>query len=78
MLKLWQNEETKIFGWAVNKPYKGWNEIPAIYEEQLPSNISNEKYTAWLNASIEIDGKKRGPALAYLKEYRSIKYAPDI
>ena len=59
-IKLWEHEDTGQLTWSERKPSYRWREVPWMYEDELPENISDELYSWWFENSF-IDGVRVGP-----------------
>lgn len=61
-MKLWQHEETGKITASESQPPEGWFEIPAMYEDELPEDISEAVYSWWFENSF-VDGVRIGPKI---------------
>ena len=61
-MKLWQHEDTGNLTWNEKRPSRRWYEIPWMYEDELPEDLSNDIYDWWFKNSI-IDGIRIGPKI---------------
>ena len=61
-MKLWQHEDTGNITTNETQPSRRWFEIPIMYEDELPDDISKESYSWWFDNSF-IDGVRVGPKI---------------
>ena len=61
-MKLWQHEDTGRITASERQPSDRWYEIPIIYEDELPENISDKEYSNWFDNSF-VDGVRIGPKI---------------
>lgn len=62
-MKLWQNEDAGYIVAAKKQPSHRYFEIPTMYEDELPSDISKELYSWWFDNSF-VDGVRVGPKIS--------------
>jgi len=61
-MRLWQHDETGRITALKFQPSKRWYEIPTMYEDELPEDISDELYSWWFDNSF-VDGVQMGPKI---------------
>ena len=61
-MKLWQHEDTGLIISTKKQPSKRHFEIPIMYEDDLPDDISEELYSWWFDNSF-VDGVRMGPKI---------------
>lgn len=61
-MKLWQHTETGIICQSNDCPSNKHFEIPLMYEDDLPNDITYEVYSWWFNNSF-VDGVRIGPKI---------------
>ena len=59
-MKLWQHEGTGVICQSNNCPSSRHIEIPLMYEDDLPNDITNEDYSWWFDNSF-VDCVRIGP-----------------
>lgn len=62
MKKIWQHEETGMITIVERQPSSRYYEIPQMYEDDLPDDISKELYSWWFENSF-VDGVRIGPKI---------------
>ena len=63
-IKLWQHEETGKITTSKFQPSGRWYEIPTMYEDELPEDMSDKLYSWWFDNSF-VDGVRMGPKIKY-------------
>jgi len=61
--KLYKHTNTGFLAWFrfdPNEYSSNWTEIPIMYEDQLPKDITEELYDWWYKNSIINDGVRMG------------------
>lgn len=61
-MKFWQHEDTGYITVAKKQPSHRYFEIPTMYEDELPSDISKELYSWWFDNSF-VDIIRIGPKI---------------
>jgi len=61
-MKLWQHEGIGMITSTELRPSTRWFEIPTMYEDELPIDISDEVYSWWFENSF-VDGVRMGPKI---------------
>lgn len=61
-MKLWQHEDTGIMVAKESRPSRRHFEIPTMYEDELPDDISDDDYSWWFENSF-VDGVRMGPKI---------------
>jgi len=67
-MKLWQNQETGIIVQGENCPSNRHIEIPLMYEDELPEDMSQTDYDWWFDNSF-VDIVRIGPRLGSLCDF---------
>lgn len=60
-MKYWQHDETGLVTTGDKEPSARWYEIPTVYEDQLPENMTDKEYDQWYALSAVVDGVRVGP-----------------
>jgi len=61
-MKLWQHEDMGYITVAKKQPSHRYFEIPIMYEDDLPDNISEDLYSWWFDNSF-VDIVRMGPKI---------------
>jgi len=61
--RLWQHGETGRWCWTSADLSQTHTDVPLIYEDELPANMSDEDYNFWFGNSIVVDGVRMGPKI---------------
>ena len=61
-IKLWQHKDNGRITAATSQPSRDWFEIPTIFEDNLPKDISETMLDWWYERSF-IDAVRRGPKI---------------
>ena len=61
-MKLWQHDETGIITTSETQPSPRYYEVPTMYEDELPDDISDEMYSKWFDNSF-VDFVRIGPKI---------------
>ena len=61
-MRLWQHEETGIITTSEIQPSHRHYELPIMYEDELPNDISDEEYSQWFDNSF-VDFVRMGPKI---------------
>jgi len=65
-MKLWQHEDTGYITALEIQPSERWFQIPTMYEDELPDDMSDKEYSWWFENSF-VNIVRIGPVIRRLK-----------